>query len=65
WANRIGDSEAGVGYAWGEGIREPLRIRAGWVADETVKKLEDYVTNGGVRVVNLAARRGDAEGVAA
>ncbi len=31
WANRIGDSEAGVGYVWGEGIREPLRIRAGWV----------------------------------
>jgi S-DNA-T family DNA segregation ATPase FtsK/SpoIIIE len=24
WANRIGDSQAGVGYAWGEGIREPL-----------------------------------------
>ncbi|HEV7976366.1 MAG TPA: FtsK/SpoIIIE domain-containing protein [Amycolatopsis sp.] len=65
WANRIGDSEAGVGYAWGEGIREPLRIRAGWVADETVKKLEDYVTNGGVRVVDLAARRGEEEGVAA
>src|SRR3989440_1142206 len=35
WANRIGDSEAGVGFVWGEGIREPLRIRAGWVSDET------------------------------
>ncbi|WP_329056587.1 FtsK/SpoIIIE domain-containing protein [Amycolatopsis sp. NBC_01488] len=62
WANRIGDSEAGVGYVWGEGIREPLRIRAGWVSDETVKALEHYVTNGGV--VDLAARRGT-EGVAA
>lgn len=48
WANRIGDSEAGVGFVWGEGIREPLRIRAGWVSDETVKALEQYVTNGGV-----------------
>ncbi|MEU4669444.1 FtsK/SpoIIIE domain-containing protein [Amycolatopsis sp. NPDC023774] len=47
WANRIGDSEAGVGYVWGEGIREPLRVRAGWVSDETVKALEQYVTNGG------------------
>jgi S-DNA-T family DNA segregation ATPase FtsK/SpoIIIE len=47
WANRIGDSEAGVGFVWGEGIREPLRIRAGWVSDETVKALEHYVTNGG------------------
>ncbi|MGW4524180.1 FtsK/SpoIIIE domain-containing protein [Amycolatopsis sp. NPDC004378] len=46
WANRIGDSEAGVGFVWGEGIREPLRIRAGWVSDETVKALEHYVTNG-------------------
>ncbi|WP_208630113.1 FtsK/SpoIIIE domain-containing protein [Amycolatopsis kentuckyensis] len=62
WANRIGDSEAGVGYVWGEGIREPLRIRAGWVGDDAVKELEHYVTNGGV--VDLAARRG-AEGVAA
>ncbi|UOZ08821.1 FtsK/SpoIIIE domain-containing protein [Amycolatopsis sp. WQ 127309] len=48
WANRIGESEAGVGFVWGEGIREPLRIRAGWVSDETVKALEQYVTNGGV-----------------
>jgi S-DNA-T family DNA segregation ATPase FtsK/SpoIIIE len=48
WANRIGDSEAGVGFVWGEGIREPLRIRVGWVSDETVKALEQYVTNSGV-----------------
>ncbi|MEV5719769.1 FtsK/SpoIIIE domain-containing protein [Amycolatopsis mediterranei] len=60
WANRIGDSEAGVGYVWGEGIREPLRIRAGWVSDSTVKELEAYVTNGGV-----ADLRHGGEGVAA
>ncbi len=64
WANRIGDSEAGVGYVWGEGVREPLRVRAGWVADDTVKALENYVTNGGAHVLDLAARRND-EGVAA
>ncbi|MEV4150209.1 FtsK/SpoIIIE domain-containing protein [Amycolatopsis sp. NPDC049691] len=60
WANRIGDSEAGVGYVWGEGIREPLRVRAGWVSDGTVKALEAYVTNGGV-----ADLRHGGEGVAA
>jgi S-DNA-T family DNA segregation ATPase FtsK/SpoIIIE len=51
WANRIGESEAGVGYVWGEGVREPLRIRAGWVPDDTVKALETFVTAG--RVVSL------------
>jgi DNA segregation ATPase FtsK/SpoIIIE, S-DNA-T family len=35
WANRITEAEAGVGYVFGEGLREPLRIRAGWVPDET------------------------------
>jgi S-DNA-T family DNA segregation ATPase FtsK/SpoIIIE len=44
WANRIGESEPGVGYLFGEGVREPLRIRAGWVPDETIKRLEDFVT---------------------
>ena len=44
WANRISESEAGVGYVFGEGIREPLRIRAGWVPDETIKQLETFVT---------------------
>ena len=44
WANRITESEAGVGYVFGEGIREPLRIRAGWVPDETLKQLESFVT---------------------
>ncbi|MFE0027690.1 FtsK/SpoIIIE domain-containing protein [Amycolatopsis sp. NPDC059021] len=64
WANRIPESAAGTGYVWGEGVREPLRIRAGWVPDETVKALEHYVTNGGARVIDLAARRGG-EGAAA
>jgi DNA segregation ATPase FtsK/SpoIIIE, S-DNA-T family len=44
WANRITDTEAGVGYVFGEGIREPLRIRAGWVPDKTIKQLEAFVT---------------------
>jgi S-DNA-T family DNA segregation ATPase FtsK/SpoIIIE len=38
------ESEAGTGYVFGEGIREPLRIRAGWVPDETIKQLETFVT---------------------
>ncbi|MFD9895058.1 FtsK/SpoIIIE domain-containing protein [Amycolatopsis sp. NPDC059027] len=61
WANRIPESAAGTGYVWGEGIREPLRVRAGWVPDETVKALERYVTNGGAHVIDLSARRGDGE----
>ena len=44
WANRIGESEAGVGYLFGEGIREPLRVRAAWVPDEAIKELERFVT---------------------
>jgi S-DNA-T family DNA segregation ATPase FtsK/SpoIIIE len=44
WANRITEAEAGTGYVWGEGLREPLRVRAGWVPDQTVKALEAYVT---------------------
>lgn len=44
WANRIGESEAGVGYLFGEGIREPLRVRAGWVPDHVIKDLERFVT---------------------
>jgi S-DNA-T family DNA segregation ATPase FtsK/SpoIIIE len=44
WANRITDTEAGVGYVFGEGIREPLRVRAGWVPDQTIKALEAFVT---------------------
>jgi DNA segregation ATPase FtsK/SpoIIIE, S-DNA-T family len=44
WANRITETEAGVGYVFGEGIREPLRIRAGWVPDKTIKQLESFVT---------------------
>jgi S-DNA-T family DNA segregation ATPase FtsK/SpoIIIE len=60
WANRIGESEAGVGYVFGEGVREPLRIRAGWVPDETVKALEAFVTGGRVRSLP-----GGVEGMAA
>jgi S-DNA-T family DNA segregation ATPase FtsK/SpoIIIE len=44
WANRIGDHEPGTGYVWGEGIREPLRIRAGWVPDQVIKQLETFIT---------------------
>lgn len=44
WANRIGETEAGVGYLFGEGIREPLRVRAGWVSDDQIKQLEAFVT---------------------
>jgi S-DNA-T family DNA segregation ATPase FtsK/SpoIIIE len=44
WANRIGESEAGVGYLFGEGVREPLRVRAGWVPDDVIKELEAFVT---------------------
>ncbi|WP_432847252.1 FtsK/SpoIIIE domain-containing protein [Amycolatopsis sp. CA-161197] len=57
WANRIPESAAGVGYVWGEGLREPLRVRAGWVSDQTIKQLEHYVTNGGAQVISLADRR--------
>jgi S-DNA-T family DNA segregation ATPase FtsK/SpoIIIE len=49
WANRIGESEAGVGYVFGEGVREPLRVRAGWVPDETIKELEAFVSGDVVR----------------
>ncbi|MBV9011142.1 MAG: cell division protein FtsK [Pseudonocardiales bacterium] len=44
WANRIAENEAGVGYVFGEGIREPLRVRAGWVPDQTIKHLEALIT---------------------
>jgi S-DNA-T family DNA segregation ATPase FtsK/SpoIIIE len=44
WADRIPESTPGVGYLWGEGVREPLRIRAGWVPDEVIKELEAFVT---------------------
>ena len=60
WANRIGESEAGVGYVFGEGVREPLRIRAGWVPDETIKELEAFVSGGTVRAFPLPDRRGEA-----
>jgi DNA segregation ATPase FtsK/SpoIIIE, S-DNA-T family len=45
WANRITENEPGTGYVFGEGIREPLRIRAGWVPDQVIKELETFITN--------------------
>ncbi|GAA1974525.1 FtsK/SpoIIIE domain-containing protein [Amycolatopsis minnesotensis] len=54
WANRITDP--GVAYVWGEGLREPLRVRAGWVPDDTIKAFENYVTNNGNRVIALSER---------
>ncbi|WP_300016892.1 FtsK/SpoIIIE domain-containing protein [Pseudonocardia sp.] len=44
WANRIGEHEPGVGYLFGEGIREPLRVRSAWVPDHVIKDLERFVT---------------------
>jgi S-DNA-T family DNA segregation ATPase FtsK/SpoIIIE len=49
WANRIGESEPGTGYVWGEGIREPLRVRAGWVPDHVIKQLETFITTATTR----------------
>lgn len=51
WANRIGEHEAGVGYLFGEGIREPLRVRSAWVPDETIKELEKLVAGATASVV--------------
>ena len=70
WANRIPESDAGTGYVWGEGIREPLRVRAGWVSDEVVKALEAFVTSSGpmpsnVRALPVRPVAGGSEGVAA
>jgi S-DNA-T family DNA segregation ATPase FtsK/SpoIIIE len=45
WANRIPDTDPGTGYIVGEGLREPLRIRAGWVPDHTIKQLETFLTS--------------------
>jgi len=45
WANRITESEPGVGYVFGEDLREPLRIRAGWVPNQTIKHLETFITS--------------------
>jgi S-DNA-T family DNA segregation ATPase FtsK/SpoIIIE len=55
WANRITDTEAGVGYVFGEGLREPLRVRAGWVPDQTIKALEAFVTTPCARNTALLA----------
>jgi DNA segregation ATPase FtsK/SpoIIIE, S-DNA-T family len=65
WANRITEAEAGVGYVFGEGIREPLRVRAGWVSDQTIKHLETFVSrpvteNMAVPALSAPSRGGDA-----
>jgi DNA segregation ATPase FtsK/SpoIIIE, S-DNA-T family len=72
WANRIGESEPGVGYLWGEGIREPLRVRGGWVPDDTIKALEAFVTGttppsrpGTIHTLPRSVARDDAPGGAA
>ncbi|MFB9742081.1 FtsK/SpoIIIE domain-containing protein [Pseudonocardia sulfidoxydans] len=44
WANRISEAEPGVGYLFGEGLREPLRVRAGWVPDTTIAELEQFLS---------------------
>ena len=64
WANRITESEAGVGYVWGEGIREPLRIRAGWVPDTVIKDLEAFLTHSHTPAV-VSLPRSNQEGLAA
>ncbi|HKR48472.1 MAG TPA: FtsK/SpoIIIE domain-containing protein [Pseudonocardiaceae bacterium] len=65
WANRITDTEAGVGYVFGEGIREPLRIRAGWVPDDTIKHLETFLSGPVTRdaeVLSLTTSTGSPHG---
>jgi len=56
WANRIGESEPGVGYLFGEGIREPLRVRAGWVPDHVIKDLERFITAPSVPALAIPAQ---------
>jgi DNA segregation ATPase FtsK/SpoIIIE, S-DNA-T family len=63
WANRITEAEAGVGYVFGEGLREPLRIRAGWVPDQTIKHLESFIAGPLTQkmpVLSGSSRGGDA-----
>jgi S-DNA-T family DNA segregation ATPase FtsK/SpoIIIE len=45
-----------VGYLFGEGVREPLRIRATWVPDETINQLEDFVTSAPVSLSAVPGR---------
>jgi DNA segregation ATPase FtsK/SpoIIIE, S-DNA-T family len=46
WAHRIPQTPQGkgVGYVFGEGVREPMRVRVGWNSDAAIKELERYVT---------------------
>ncbi|MGH3780995.1 MAG: hypothetical protein ACRDRO_10315, partial [Pseudonocardiaceae bacterium] len=59
------EAEAGVGYVFGEGIREPLRVGAGWVPDQTIKHLEAFIAGppnqqGAVPALSASIRGGDA-----
>jgi S-DNA-T family DNA segregation ATPase FtsK/SpoIIIE len=65
WASRITEAEPGVGYVFGEGIREPLRVRAGWVSDQTIKHFETFVSRPvtedlAVPALSAPSRGGDA-----
>jgi S-DNA-T family DNA segregation ATPase FtsK/SpoIIIE len=62
WANRITEAEAGTGYVFGEGLREPLRIRAGWVPDEAIKHLEIFVTSPATQRAAVLSLTGSPQG---
>ncbi|MBV8932368.1 MAG: cell division protein FtsK [Kutzneria sp.] len=57
WAHRIPQTPQGKGsgYIFGDGVREPMRVRAGWVDDQAIKNLERYVTTHGTVLVLPAA----------
>jgi S-DNA-T family DNA segregation ATPase FtsK/SpoIIIE len=60
WANRISEAEAGTGYVFGEGLREPLRIRAGWVPDHMIKHLETFIAGPPPQRAPVLSRGGEA-----
>lgn len=46
WAHRIAESEQGMAYRIGEGIREPERVRYDFPDDDVLKTFEAYVLAG-------------------
>ncbi|GAA3430550.1 cell division protein FtsK [Kutzneria kofuensis] len=62
WAHRIPQTPQGkgVGYVFGEGVREPMRVRIGWNSDPSIKELEQYVTARGQVLALPAAGQTDA-----
>lgn len=46
WAHRIRESEQGMAYRMGEGLREPQRVRYDFPTDELLKTFEAYVVTG-------------------